>query len=145
MPVISPSSVLFWWNGFPVAFALTCAIELPVYLLAFAALGWCRSRPSRHRPLTYRTALALALAVNCITHPVLWAITVQQQQQPNRLLALELAAALVEGVLIFLVVLRRPGPEMPISRLSWSLVSALGVNMLSLLVGLLLLPLILGR
>jgi hypothetical protein len=142
VPVISPESPLLWWNGFPVAFALTCVIELPVYLLAFAALGWCRSRPSPHRPLTYWTALALALAVNCITHPVLWAITVRQSQ-PGRLLAAELGLAVVEGLLIFLVVLRRPGREMPVSRLSWSLVSALGVNTLSLLVGLLLLPVIL--
>ena len=143
MPVIGPESPLLWWNGFPVAFALTCVIELPVYLLAFAALGWCRSRPSTHRPLTYWTALALALAVNCITHPVLWAITVRQSQPGGQLLAAQLGLAVVEGLLIFLVVLRRPGREMPVSRLSWSLVSALGANTLSLLVGLLLLPVIL--
>jgi hypothetical protein len=143
VPVISPESPLLWWNGFPVAFALTCVIELPVYLLAFAALGWCRSRPSPYRPLTYWTALALALAVNCVTHPVLWAITVRQSQPGGQLLAAQLGLAVVEGLLIFLVVLRRPGREMPVSRLSWSLVSALGVNTLSLLVGLLLLPVIL--
>jgi hypothetical protein len=133
---------LLWWNGFPVAFALTCVIELPVYLLAFAALGWCRSRPSPHRPLTIRTALALALAVNCITHPVLWAVAVGRPE-PSRLVAAELGVVLVEGLLIFLVVLRRRGRETAVSRLSWSLLSALGVNTLSLLVGLVLLPVIL--
>jgi hypothetical protein len=140
--VLDPESPLLWWNGFPVAFALTCVIELPVYLLAFAALGWCRARPSPNRPLTIRTALALALAVNCITHPLLWAISVRRPP-PGRLLAAELAIALVEGLLIFLVVLRRRGRESPASRLRWSLVTALGVNTLSLLVGLVLLPLIL--
>ena len=125
------------------AFALTCVIELPVYLLAFAALGWCRARPSPNRPLTIRTALLLALAVNCVTHPMLWALSLRGPQ-PGRLLAAELAVALVEGLLIFLVVLRRRGRETPASRLSWSLMSALGVNTLSLLVGLVLLPLIIG-
>jgi hypothetical protein len=141
--VVNPDSPLLWWNGFPVAFALTCVIELPVYLLAFAALGWCRARPSPNRPLTIRTALLLALAVNCVTHPMLWAMSLREPQ-PGRLLAAELAVALVEGLLIFLVVLRRRGRETPASRLSWSLMSALGVNTLSLLVGLVLLPLIIG-
>jgi hypothetical protein len=143
VPVVGPESPLLWWNGFPVAFALTCLIELPVYLLAFAALGWCRSRPSPHRPLTFRTALGLALAVNCLTHPVLWAMSLRQPQ-PGRLLTAELSVALVEGLLIFFVVLRRRGRETPASRLSWSLITALGVNTLSLLVGLVLLPLILS-
>jgi hypothetical protein len=142
VPVVAPESPLLWWNGFPVAFALTCVIELPVYLLAFAALGWCRARPSPNRPLTIRTALALALAVNCITHPVLWAISVRRPQ-PGRLLTAELGVALVEGLLIFLVVLRRRGRETAASRLSWSMLSALGVNTLALLVGLVLLPVIL--
>jgi hypothetical protein len=142
MPVVTPDSPLLWWNGFPVAFALTCVIELPVYLLAFAALGWCRSRPSPHRPLTTRSALALALAVNCLTHPMLWAISLRQAQ-PGWLLTAELSVALVEGLLIFFVVLRRRGRETPASRLSWSMLTALGVNTLSLLVGLVLLPVLL--
>jgi hypothetical protein len=143
MPVVTPDSPLLWWNGFPVAFALTCAIELPVYLLAFAALGWCRSRPSPNRPLTIRTALGLALAVNCITHPVLWALSLRYPQ-PGRLLIAEIGVALVEGLLVFLVVLRRRGRERPVSRLKWSLMSAVGVNTLSLLVGLVLLPLMIS-
>jgi hypothetical protein len=66
-----------------------------------------------------------------------------RRPQLGRLLAGELGVALVEGLLIFLVVLRRRGRESPASRLVWSLLSALGVNTLSLLVGLVLLPLIL--
>ena len=34
--VLPPGSPLLCWNGFPVAFALTCVIELPAYLGAFA-------------------------------------------------------------------------------------------------------------
>ncbi len=107
VPVLTPSSPLLWWEGFPVAFALTCAIELPAYVLAFAALGWCRSRPSPYRPLTIRTALALALAVNLITHPMLWAISLQLGRTGELLIA-ELAVAVLEALLIFLVVRRRP-------------------------------------
>jgi hypothetical protein len=143
VPVLSPDSPLLWWNGFPVAFVLTCLIELPVYLLAFAALGWCRNRPSPNRPLTIRTALGLALAVNCITHPVLWAASLRQPE-PGRLLIAEIGVALIEGLVIFLVVLRRRGRETAASRLAWSLMSAVGVNTLSLLVGLVLLPLLIS-
>ena len=125
------------------AFVLTCLIELPVYLLAFAALGWCRSRPSPHRPLTIRTALGLGLAVNCLTHPALWAMSVRQPQL-GPLLGAELGVALVEGLLVFLVVLRRLGRESRVSRLRWSMLTALGVNALSLLVGLVVLPSIFG-
>ena len=52
--------------------------------------------------------------------------------------------AVVEGLLVFLVVLRRRGRETPASRLKWSLMSAVGVNTLSLLVGLIVLPLIIS-
>ena len=142
MPVVGPESPLLWWNGFPVAFALTCVIEMPVYLLAFAALGWCRSRPSPHRPLTIRSALGLALAVNCLTHPMLWAMSLRQAQL-GWLLTAELECGPGGGLLIFFVVLRRRGRETPVSRLSWSMLTALGVNTLSLLVGLVLLPLFL--
>jgi hypothetical protein len=143
VPVVAPESPLLWWNGFPVAFVLTCLIELPVYVLAFAALGWCRSRPSAHRPLTIRTALGLGLALNCLTHPALWAMSLRQPQ-PGRLLTAELSVALIEGLLVFLVVLRRRGRETTVTRLKWALLTALGVNTLSLLVGLVLLPSIIG-
>ncbi len=135
----TPSSPLLWWEGFPVAFLLTCAVELPAYVLAFAALGWCRLQPSPYRPLTVLTALALALAVNLITHPMLWAVSLQLGRT-DELLAAELAVALVEALLIFVVVRRNLGRDSAGNRLGWSLMSAVGINTLSLLVGLVLLP-----
>ena len=139
MPVLTPSSPLLWWEGFPVAFVLTCAVELPAYVLAFAALGWCRPRPSPHRPLTVLTALGLALGINLITYPVLWAVSLQLGRT-GELLVAELAVALVEALLIFLVVRRRRGRDSAGNRLGWSVMSAVGINTLSLLVGLVLLP-----
>lgn len=137
--MLTPPSPLLWWDGFPVAFMLTCAIELPAYVLAFAALGWCRSQPSVHRPLTVWTALALALAVNLVTHPLLWAVSLQLGRT-GELLVAELALAVIEALLIFLVVRRRRGRDSAANRLGWSLMTAVGVNTLSLLVGLVLLP-----
>lgn len=137
--MLTPSSPLLWWEGFPIAFLLTCAIELPAYVGAFAALGWCRSRPSPRRPLTIRTALGLALAVNLITHPLLWAVSLRLDRM-GELLAAELAVAVVEALLLFVVVRRRRGQDSVGNRLGWSLTSAVGVNTLSLLVGLVLLP-----
>jgi hypothetical protein len=69
-----PGSSLPWWDGFAVAFVLTCVIELPAYVLAFVTLGWCRLRPSARRPLTVLTALGLSLAINLLTHPMFWAV-----------------------------------------------------------------------
>jgi hypothetical protein len=142
--VLSPGSPLLWWEGFPIAFALTCLIELPAYLMAFAALGWSRSRPSPRRPLTTRTALALALAVNLISHPVFWTIA-QVLDSTGTLIVAELGVALIEGLLIFAVVVRRPGFDTVGNRFGWALLSAAGVNMLSLMIGLLVLPLMISR
>jgi len=68
--MVGSESPLLWWYGFPIAFALTCAIELPAYLGAFASLGWCR-----RGALTGRSALGLALTANLISHPLLWALS----------------------------------------------------------------------
>lgn len=136
-------SVLSWWNGFPIAFALTCVIELPAYLVAFVTLGWCRARPSPARPLTIGSALGVGLAVNLITHPVLWRVALDLRS-PGPLLLAELAVVLVEGGLVFAVVRRRRGRERATSRLAWSMVVAAGANALSLLVGLLVLPTLLA-
>lgn len=136
-----PFAVASWWSGFPAAFVLTCVIELPAYVLAFAALGWCRRRPSPHRPLTILTALGVGLAVNLVTHPLLWTVALRLVDL-GQLLVAELAVAAVEGLLIFLVALRRRGRETVASRLAWSLTTAVGVNTLSLLVGLVVLPLL---
>ena len=142
--VLTPGSPLLWWDGFPIAFALTCLIELPAYLMAFAALGWSRGRPSPRRPLTTRTTLALALAVNLISHPWLWMVALRLDST-GRLIIAELGVSVVEGLLIFAVVGRRPGYDTIGNRFGWAMLSAAGVNMLSLLVGMLVLPLIISR
>ena len=134
-------SPLLWWDGFAVAFVLTCVIELPAYVLAFVTLGWCRLRPSARRPLTVLTALSLALAINFVTHPLFWAVA-RRLDGPGELLVAELGVAAVEGLLIFAVVQARRGDESRASRLRWTLLTAVGVNTLSLLVGLVVLPLL---
>ena len=65
---------------------------------------------------------------------------------PQGARAAEIVVALVEGGLIFAVVRRRgPYPETWFNRLAWSIMVAVGVNTLSLLVGLVLMPLITGQ
>ncbi len=143
--MVTPGSPLQWWDGYAVAFLLTCVVELPAYLLAFTTLGWCRLRPSPRRPLTVLSAVGVGLAVNLITHPVLWTVA-RQLNGPADLLVAELGVATVEGLLIFVVVqARRTEDESRLSRLRWSLLTAVGVNTLSLLVGLVVLPLLISR
>lgn len=72
--MFGPESPLLFWHGFLIAFALTCAIEVPAYLGAFAALGWVRRDSG---PLTRRSAIALVVAVNLITHPMLWSFALR--------------------------------------------------------------------
>jgi hypothetical protein len=126
LPRDSPA---LWWDGFPVGFALTCVIEVPAYLLTFAALGWLRP-PSG---LRLRTALGLALAVNLITHPLLWLVA-HHVSGGAGLAAAELGVVLVEGLVIAVVS----------RQLIISLAVALGVNALSTVLGLLLLRPIIG-
>jgi hypothetical protein len=143
--VVTPGSPLPWWDGYGLAFLLTCVVELPAYLLAFTTLGWCRLQPSPRRPLTLLSAVGVGLAVNLVTHPVLWTVA-RQLNGPADLLVAELAVAAVEGLLIFVVVqARRTEDESRLSRLRWSLLTAVGVNTLSLLVGLVVLPLLIAR
>ena len=144
VPVLAPDSPLRWWFGFPIALLLTCVLEVPAYLGAFWTLGWCRSRPSPFRPLTTRSALALALAVNLISHPLLWIISLRYDRT-GQLITAEMCVAVIEGMLIFAVVALRPGTDTRLSRLGWSLLTALGVNTLSLLIGMITLPAILNR
>jgi hypothetical protein len=132
-------SVLLFWHGFLVGYALTCAIEVPAYLGAFASLGWVRRERGA---LSRRSAIGLALGINLITFPPLWAFALRTPGIGALLLA-ELAVAGVEGALIFAVVRRRGRhPEGWGSRLAWCGMIAVGVNALSLLVGLLALPLL---
>ena len=137
--VFSFRSVLSWWFGFPGAFVLTCVIELPAYLGAFVVLGWCGRGRRPDRSLTILTGLGLALAVNLITHPLLWWLTLDFDR-PQQLILAELGVALVEGSVIFAVVRRRRGTDSLVNRLGWSMMIAFGVNALSLLIGLLIMP-----
>ncbi len=139
--MVTPGSPLLWWDGFAVAFVLTCLVELPAYLLAFVTVGWCRFGPSPQRPMTVLSGLGVALAVNLITHPLLWTVA-RALNGPGELLVAELAVAVVEGLLIFAVALARRDEESRASHLRWSLLTAVGVNTLSLLVGLVVLPLL---
>jgi hypothetical protein len=113
--MVGPDSPLLSWYGFPTAFLLTCAIEVPAYLAAFWLLGWCRSRPSAYRPLTIRSALTLAFLLNLISHPLLWLAALRYDSTGQRIVA-ETCVAFLEGMLIFAVVSRRPGTESRISR-----------------------------
>lgn len=144
MRMVGPDSPLLSWYGFPIAFLLTCAIEVPAYLAAFWLLGWCRSRPSAYRPLTIRSALTLAFLLNLISHPLLWLAALRYDSTGQRIVA-ETCVAFLEGMLIFAVVSRRPGTESRISRLGWSLLIAIGVNTLSLLIGLIMMPAMINR
>jgi hypothetical protein len=132
-------SALSWWYGFPLAFALTCVIEVPVYLGAFVMLGWCGRGRRPDRSLSLLTGLGLALAVNLITHPLLWWLSLDFDG-PQQLIIAEAAVALVEGLVIFAVVRHRRGTDSLVNRFGWSMMIAFGVNALSLLIGLLIMP-----
>jgi hypothetical protein len=141
--VLPADSPLRWWDGFPVAFALTCVIELPTYLLALGSLGWLGRRGDPERPLSRLAALALGFAVNLITHPVLWAVS-HQLRTTNSLLLAEVGVVVVEGLLIFLVAVRLGLEDRPSTLVAWALLAAVGANALSLAVGLAVMPWLLG-
>ena len=114
---------------------------MPAYLGSFIALGWLHRRRG---PLTVGRAVAVGFGVNLITHPLLWGWSLAHPGAVPRLGA-EVAVALVEGALILLAVGRRGRhPDSWLNRAAWSLSIAVGVNTLSLLVGLLVLPSLLG-
>jgi hypothetical protein len=89
-----------------------------------------------------RTALALSLLLNLISHPLLWMAALRCDRS-GQLIIVEACVALLESLLIFAVVSLRPGTESRPSRLAWSLLTAL--NTLSLLVGLITLPAMINR
>ena len=131
--------MLSWWSGFPLAFVLTCVIELPAYLGAFVVVGWCGRGRNPDRSLSLLSGLGLALAVNLITHPLLWWLALDFEP-PQQLIMAEVGVALVEGLVIFAVVRNRRGTDSLINRFGWSMMAAFGVNALSLLIGLLIMP-----
>lgn len=115
---------------------------MPAYLGAFVALGWCR-RGRFTGVLRARPAVALVLAVNLVSHPVLWAVALQLHSGWALVLA-EAGVAAVEGLLVFVVVRRVPVPDPARHRLLWALFTAVVVNAWSVLVGVLVLPVVIG-
>ncbi len=142
--VLAADSPLLWWYGFPVAFALTCVIEVPAYLAAFTALGWSRGADPTPRGLGRRRAVALAMAVNLVTHPVLWALVLRWPGLVE-LVAAEGGVVIVEGLVIFAVMVRSGVEDTRNGCLIWSIITAVAVNALSVLVGAALLPVLTGR
>jgi hypothetical protein len=107
-------------TGYPTALALTLVVEVPLYALALHA-GW--------RLPWWRGAL-LGVAVNALTHPVLWHAldgARHARSYPLVLVAAETGVALVEWAVVALVVRR--------DRLALGVVCA-GVNAASVLAGL---------
>jgi hypothetical protein len=108
-------------TGYPAALALTLAVELPVYAVALRALLGTRL-PS---------ALAAAVAVNLVTHPLVWwalgAAARSRGGYETALLPVEIAAWLTEAALLR-TLLRGQGRAL--------LHAALAANAASLLAGL---------
>ncbi|HKD96343.1 MAG TPA: hypothetical protein VKB69_01960 [Micromonosporaceae bacterium] len=109
------------------AFALTLAVEVPVYVVALTALvgtGWAR-------------ATVIAVGVNVVTHPALWwglRPLAARPAYPALLAAAELVVCVVEWALL-VVLTRRPGR----TRADLALLGAVAVaaNAASTLAGLL--------
>jgi len=82
---------------YPLALALTLAVEVPVYVVALRAAGL----------LTGWRALAVAVAANLATHPLVWAVLLRfgSAYWPTFAVA-EAAAWLAETVAVFLAVRR---------------------------------------
>lgn len=77
------------------ALALTLAVEVPVYMVA---LRWAWL-------LSWRRALAMAVGVNLVTHPLVWLI-LTHHTGTAAFTVVEVGAWLVESALIFLLVRR---------------------------------------
>ena len=114
-------------TGYPAALALTLAVELPVYVAAL------RIAPGARLP----AVLAAAVAVNLVTHPLVWwalgAAARTRGGYETALLPVEIAAWLAEAAL--LGALRRPpGARRAEARIV--LHAALAANAASFLAGL---------
>ncbi|HET9649431.1 MAG TPA: hypothetical protein VFP34_14545 [Microlunatus sp.] len=96
-------SVLTWWAGWIPAFVLTCAIEVPVYLLVLGLAGLTGGEQAR---ITRAQAALTAVGVNVATHPLFWAIALELDDMAGLVMA-ELAVIVVEGLLLFAVLRQR--------------------------------------
>jgi hypothetical protein len=111
-------------TGYAAALALTLAVELPIYAVAFRRLIGLRSGSA---------ALALAALVNLATHPLVWwtlhAAGGHRETYAISLLGVEVAAWLTEAAIAWMFLRRDAGTLVAI---------ALAANAASFLAGLLL-------
>jgi hypothetical protein len=101
------------------ALLLTLAVEVPLYVLALRAL----------RLATTRRAALLGVMVNLLTHPVLWWF-LAPRPSTGRFWAAEAAVVVAEAAMLWLACRRDP---------ALLLMTSLGANAASVLIGLLLL------
>jgi hypothetical protein len=79
------------------ALLLTLAVEVPLYVAALVALDLAR----------FWQALALAVLVNALTHPILWQ-TLGTHPPLARVAVAEILVWLVETAILWLALRRRP-------------------------------------
>ncbi|MEV0132360.1 hypothetical protein AB0H83_28350 [Dactylosporangium sp. NPDC050688] len=101
------------------ALLLTLAVEVPLYALALTAL----------RLAAWRRAVLLGAAVNLLTHPLLWWF-LAPRPSAGRFWAAEAAVVVAEAAVLLAACRRDP---------ALLLVTSLGANATSVLIGLLLL------
>ena len=102
----------------PAAFAVTLLVEVPVYLAALTLVAGIR----------VRTAVGLSVAVNAVSHPLLWFLLVPGLGAPGATAVLVAEAIVLVGeAMALMVVLRR--------HLVVLVVTAVVANGLSLLIG----------
>ena len=77
---------------YPLALALTLAVEVPVYAVALRAAGSLRGGP----------ATLAGIAVNLITHPPVWLVLLRAEDPyPIVFAVVEVAAWLVEAGIVY--------------------------------------------
>lgn len=117
------------------AFAVTIAIEAPIYVALF------RRRAPPGLPLPWGPALALAVALQAVTHPALWFVAARWlyfEPYWAWVLVMEVGVVLVEGGLVAAAVAAHGGRPTWRRALAFGLVAALIANAVSTLIGLVL-------
>lgn len=111
-------------SGYPAALALTLAVELPVYAITLQSLLGLRAA----------AALTLAVAVNLVTHPIVWwvlgVVGGIRGGYEVALLPVELGALASEAAMLWAVLRREPRVLLAV---------AVAANAASFLIGLILL------
>lgn len=113
-----------------VAFAWTCAVELPVYAAWLRTSGIGATR-----------AVVTIIALQLATHPLLWTIVSHATHYVPTAIAAELVAVVVEGALFYGLLRRHAARPLAISR---ALAASLTANAASVAFGLALGPWLYG-